>query len=240
MASSAVSAQQAFDKRTEEVRCPSNEINALVLDYLTNAGYAEAAAKFCKEANIQPLQEDEAIRLRRSVTDMVHQGNIEAAIAALNDLDPEILDRDPSLHFSLLRLQLVELIRDCTTSPGGDIIPALNFARSHLAPRASSSAAFLELLEETMALLVFPHDSLEPKLAAILDPNLRRVVADDVNKAVLDRQARRSEAAILRLVKVRAWAENTMRDSGVAMPENMDLGLNEEENNNGNSPVTVF
>jgi glucose-induced degradation protein 8 len=67
-----------------------SEINALVLDYLTNAGYAEAAAKFSKEANIQPMQDDDAIRVRRGVLDMVHQGNIEEAAAALNDLDPEV------------------------------------------------------------------------------------------------------------------------------------------------------
>jgi glucose-induced degradation protein 8 len=150
----------------------------------------------------------------------------------------QILDRDPSLHFALLRLQLVELIRSCTSSPGGDITPALNFARAQLAPRASSNHTFLEELEKTMALLVFPHDSLEPDLAAILDPSLRRAVADDVNHAMLERQARRSEAAILRLVKVRAWAENAMRQTGGSMPESMELGLNEDES--AQSPVTVF
>ena len=91
-----------------------------------------------------------------------------------------------------------------------------------------------------MALLVFPHDNLEPELAAILNPSLRRTVADDVNRAIIDRQARRSEAAIIRLVKVRAWAENTMRQSGAAMPESMELGLSEEESNSAQSPVTVF
>jgi hypothetical protein len=67
-----------------------SEINALVFDYLTNAGYAEAAAKFSKEANIQPMQDDDGIRVRREIKDMVHQGNIEDAVAALNDLDPEV------------------------------------------------------------------------------------------------------------------------------------------------------
>ncbi len=89
-----------------------------------------------------------------------------------------------------------------------------------------------------MALLVFPHDSLEPELAQILDPSLRRTVADKVNRAIRDQQARSSETAIMRLLKVRAWAENTMRQSGASMPDSIDLGLNEDEN--AKSPVTVF
>ena len=43
------------------------------------------------------------------------------------NIDLKILDTNPILHFALLRLQLIELIRDCTTSENSDITPALNF-----------------------------------------------------------------------------------------------------------------
>src|SRR2546429_5534923 len=72
----------------------------------------------------------------------------------------KILDGDSSLHFALLRLQLVELIRTCTSTPGGDITPALTFATTQLAPRAPTKKEFLEDLERTMALLIFPPDNL--------------------------------------------------------------------------------
>lgn len=122
-----------------------------------------------------------------------------------------MLDTDPALHFALLRLQLVELIRTCNASPGGDITPALTFATSELAPRAPGRPEFLEDLERTMALLVFPAENLEPQLAVLLHPDLRRQVADRVNKAVLDGENRRRDAAIRNLCRLRMWAENQVR-----------------------------
>lgn len=135
----------------------------------------------------------------------------------------QILDEDKALHFALLRLQLVELIRSCNA--GSDISPALKFATEQLGPRAPTNPKFLEDLERTMALLLFPADSLDPQLAALLHPDLRRDVADEVNKAILERQSRRRDAAIRQLVKIRAWAENTARDKGKSLPERLDIGL---------------
>lgn len=78
-----------------------------------------------------------------------------------------------------------------------------------------------------MALLVFPPDSLEPQLAALLHPDLRRSVADKVNKAILTCQSQRRDAAIRNLVRLRAWAENTARDKKKDLPARIELGLDE-------------
>lgn len=101
-----------------------------------------------------------------------------------------------------------------------------------------------------MALLIFPHDSnLDPQLAALLDPDLRREVADKVNHAVLSRQSDRNEAAIRHLVRLRQWAENSAREAaptgkgGSSLPEHIDLGLNTGDLNtsqeNGHEPMVV-
>ena len=81
-----------------------------------------------------------------------------------------------------------------------------------------------------MALLIFPADKLEPQLAELLHPDLRKKVADRVNEAILTSQGQRRNAAIRNLVKLRAWAENTARDSkmGLALPAQLDLGLDAE------------
>ena len=136
------------------------------------------------------------------------------------------MDENSSLHFALLRLQLVELIRQCTASPSGDITSALEFATTMLGPRASEDSQFLEDLEKTMTLLVFPHDSLEPSIAALLQPKLRRDVADQVNKTVLDRQYRRKDTAIRKLLQTRAWSEKTVRvETKNDLPAWIELGL---------------
>ncbi|CCE33821.1 uncharacterized protein CPUR_07748 [Claviceps purpurea 20.1] len=138
-----------------------------------------------------------------------------------------ILDEDKALHFSLLRLQLVELIRSCNDV--GDVGPALKFATEQLGPRAPTNPKFLEDLERTMALLLFPPNALEPQLAALLDPELRRSAADSVNKAILEKLSTRREAAIRHLVKLRAWAEETAREKFVSLPASLDIGLHDDD-----------
>ena len=136
-----------------------------------------------------------------------------------------MLDEDPALHFSLLRLQLVELIRSCISVPDADIEPALTFATTKLAPRAPSNPKFLEDLERTMALLIFPADNLAPPLAALLDPGLRKDVAKKVNEALLHSQGKPTEAKICDLVRLRVWSEQKAREAKKDLPETIELGL---------------
>ena len=144
------------------------------------------------------------------------------------------MDENGPLHFALLRLQMVELIRKCTASPGGDITPALDFATAMLGPRAAQDEQFLEDLEKTMTLLVFPHDSLDPSIAALLQPKLRREVADQVNATVLDRQYRRKDVAIRKLLQIRAWSEGTVRhETKNDLPSHIELGLDGDGDGDG-------
>lgn len=147
----------------------------------------------------------------------------------------QILDEHPSLHFALLRLQLVELIRNCTSTPDGDISPALEFATAQLAPRAPTNPQFLEDLERTLALLIFPADKLSQSLAALLDPGLRKDIATRVNEAILQSMGARKEARLRNLVKLRAFAENKARDAKKDIPEKLDIGLLGDSHSNSNS-----
>lgn len=157
----------------------------------------------------------------------------------------KVLDSDPALHFALLRLQLVELIRACKFPADGDITPniapVIEFATTQLAPRAPTNPEWLEDLERTMALLVFDHNELQPQLAAILNPDLRKSVADRVNKAILKCQNQRRDAAIRNLVRLRAWAETTARESKKDLPARIELGLDADEigdmQENGHEPM---
>ncbi|KAG5932461.1 hypothetical protein E4U60_005239 [Claviceps pazoutovae] len=225
--SSSTTSRNAFENRVQETKSSKSDINALILDYLTMEGYPNAAAKFSREANLQLHQDGLCVRQRQVIQNHIHGGNIQAGIEALNELDPEILDEDKALHFSLLRLQLVELIRSCNDV--GDVGPALKFATEQLGPRAPTNPKFLEDLERTMALLLFPPTALEPQLAALLDPELRRSAADSVNKAILEKLSTRREAAIRHLVKLRAWAEETAREKSVSLPASLDIGLHDDD-----------
>jgi len=237
-ASTTTPVRHAFERRVEDVKPMKDDINKLILDYLTTEGYPSAAAKFSKEANLDSQQDEESVRSRQRIQHSIHLGSIQEAIDALNELEPQVLDNNPSLHFALLRLQLVELIRTCHSTPGGDITPAITFSQEHLAERAASNAEFLEDLERTMALLFFAPDKLEPQLASLIHPDLRRSVADRVNKAILTCQNQRRDAAIRNIVRLRAWVENSARDRKNDLPARIDLGLDGNDGQeNGHEPM---
>lgn len=145
----------------------------------------------------------------------------------------QILDTNPTLHFSLLRLQLIELIRNIVSAPGppspAAFTPALEFATTQLAPRAPTSNVFLQDLERTMALLIFPSDKLTPTLKLLLDPSLRQEVASAVNETILSSQGAATEARIRYMVRLRAWAEEKARDKNLDLPPQIDLGLGDAE-----------
>lgn len=102
-----------------------------------------------------------------------------------------------------------------------------------------------------MVLLICPHETLEPKLKELLHPDLRKQVADNVNKALLSSQGERRNAAIRKLVKLRSWAENTARAQKVeGLPEedepgsSLDIGLDvdtmgEVDNNEHDESMTL-
>ncbi|PYI17173.1 hypothetical protein BO99DRAFT_444840 [Aspergillus violaceofuscus CBS 115571] len=224
-----------FERKVDEVKPSKTDINYLVMDYLITNGYPAAAKKFALEANIQPRADIEAIQERVEIRTAIHSGNIQTAIEKINELNPQILDENPPLHFALLRLQLVELIRLCTSTPDGDISPALEFATSQLAPRAPTNPQFLEDLERTLALLIFPSDNLSPSLAPLLQPELRKDIANRVNEAILQTQGDCKEARLRNLVKLRAWAENKAREAKKDIPDKLSLGLGDSNSSSSST-----
>ncbi|KAI4242138.1 MAG: hypothetical protein L6R40_004181 [Gallowayella cf. fulva] len=141
--------------------------------------------------------------------------------------DCKLLEKDHSLHFALLRLHLVELIRTCGTKSTDDCTPALDFATAELAPRAPANPEFLEDLERTMTLLIIERKDLPPYLAALLEPKLRKDVAQRVNEALLKEQGERTKAKLFGLVHLRAWSEQKAREAKKDLPDHMGFGLDQ-------------
>ncbi|GAA6008026.1 hypothetical protein JCM11491_006582 [Sporobolomyces phaffii] len=143
---------QEWSARLASAQVSKHDLNTLVADYLFTEGYLDAATHFAREASLDPTKSQldlESIRARRDIRSCVQRGKIEQALDKVVELDPEILEHNPSLHFSLLQQHLIELIRH------GKIPEALEFAQTELAPRGEEHPKFLEQLEKTMALLAF-------------------------------------------------------------------------------------
>jgi hypothetical protein len=143
----------------------------------------------------------------------------------------KILDVDHLLHFDLLQLQLIEIIRSILNKPDGgnpqssEFQPALEFATEQLAPRAPTDQKYQQALERTMALMIFPPEKMTPEFKELLDLKLRETVADRINEAILKSKGHRPEAKIRQLVRARAWAEIQAREAKIQLAETLPIGL---------------
>lgn len=76
-----------------------------------------------------------------------------------------------------------------------------------------------------MTLLIFPREKLPASLAPILDPALRKEVAQRVNEAILIRHGEKTKSKLLELVKARIWAENKAKEAKKDLPDWLRFGL---------------
>lgn len=102
----------------------------------------------------------------------------------------------------LLRLQLMELIKECVTT-GEDPSKALEFATQNLAPRAPANKEFLNDLETAMVFLALPPD--HPEVLALDMPKLRQEVAKRVTHTMLESDSMAYESDLRKLIRTRAY-----------------------------------
>lgn len=82
-----------------------SDLNALILDYLTNEGYPAAAERFSKEARL-PLPEDApSIQARKDIQQAIHTGSIQSAIEAINELNNQVCNSSSTILPLLQRLK---------------------------------------------------------------------------------------------------------------------------------------
>ncbi|KAI5289574.1 hypothetical protein KEM54_003638 [Ascosphaera aggregata] len=230
--------KKQYLERVNNVNVSKSDLNRLVMDYLITAGYPSAAANFAQEAEIDVCSiggwsfpgAEETVDDRAEIRNLLLMGQVGRAIMNINHVDS--------------MLQLIELIRPLTSS-AADITPALDFATQNLAPLAPTNSKFLAQLEQTMCLLIFPRDKLSPELSALLDPELRGVVAKRVNRALLlgpgfddefDEENGYEEAfyngyeswrrfcKLTSLVKLRHYVEQELRASQTPRPSSHNTG----------------
>ncbi|KGQ96095.1 hypothetical protein MG1_03721 [Candida albicans GC75] len=148
------------------------------------------------------------IKQRQEIKKLILNGDISQAIKQISQYYPMILDLNNLLHFKLLRLNLVEMIRNhkFNTKSSNDSMDAgqdereflatiLNFVRENLINKVFNSFKLLKELEITMSLLCFKFDptienlqdqaDLPVELKKLFDLSLRYQCYRLVNNAIL-------------------------------------------------------
>ncbi|KAJ1504754.1 hypothetical protein HMI56_001473, partial [Coelomomyces lativittatus] len=206
-----------WDAKLAAVQVSKTQLNKLILNYLVIEGYKDAAEQFCQEAELSIPVDLVSIDDRMQIRNAVQSGNIDEAIAKVNDLDPEILDTNPQLFFHLQQQKLIELIRK------GDINSALDFAQKELAPRGEENPEYLAELEHTLALLVFQNAS---PASHLLDLEQRQKTAGELNAAILLSQSQEKDPKLPMLLKNLIWAQNKLAEK-VNFPKMQNIATGE-------------
>ena len=68
----------------------SSDLNSVIMDYLVSEGYPEAAERFATEASLAPRTDIDSINQRVEIRNLIHKGDIKAAIEKINDLNPQV------------------------------------------------------------------------------------------------------------------------------------------------------
>ncbi|KAJ8325614.1 hypothetical protein BDV3_001148 [Batrachochytrium dendrobatidis] len=219
--------REEWEKKLSDVKSSKNDLNRLVMNYLVIEGYKDAAEKFSVESGLAPAVDLMTVEDRMNIRNDIQNGNIEAAIERVNDLDPEILDTNPKLFFHLQQQKLIELIRN------NKITEAIEFAQEELAPRGEENPEFLNELERTMALLAF-EDTYKSPVGDLLNHSQRQKTASELNAAILTTQCQEKDPKLPSLLKMLVWAQNQL-DEKVVYPKIKDLVTAEFENGSASS-----
>ncbi|CAM9018187.1 unnamed protein product [Wickerhamomyces anomalus] len=204
-----------WDALMESNLIDKQSLNHLVLNYLIFEGYESSTVKFAKEIGIDlnnkgtkqdddedevnPLQKNllmgiNSIKIRNEIKLNILNGEVQLAINKLNLNYPDLLEQNNFLHFKLLLLNLIEMIRNNNEDSKNDdnnqelfVMNIIKFAQDKLTNKAIKNVKFMEELELTMTLLLYSNnkDLLPAKLNELFEFKLRRDIADLVNKSIL-------------------------------------------------------
>eukprot|EP00297_Palpitomonas_bilix_P013867 CAMPEP_0113902178 /NCGR_PEP_ID=MMETSP0780_2-20120614/21699_1 /TAXON_ID=652834 /ORGANISM="Palpitomonas bilix" /LENGTH=216 /DNA_ID=CAMNT_0000894941 /DNA_START=127 /DNA_END=777 /DNA_ORIENTATION=- /assembly_acc=CAM_ASM_000599 len=201
----------SWQQHLDGVNLPRHLIDRLVIRHLLSEGYEEVAEAFAEESRIRVNRESRHLRERTQVRDAINTGNVDAAIGIVNEIDPDIFDRDQALHFKLQRQKLFEALRH------GDMQGALDFAKNELAPRAEMQPELLDELEKALGLFAFPQPDQSP-LGHLVRGEQRQKLASELNSVILASKGEVETSALPHLLKRLAWVEQLLKAGGAEFP----------------------
>ena len=204
--------QAQWEEKVKAYHLPRAEINKIIMEYLVKEGFKEAVLSFQKESGVEPGVDmamlDDQIKIRGAI----ESGAIQDAVELVNDIDPEVLDTNPSLFFHLQQQQLLELIREGKTEQ------VLKYAQSELSARGEENPEFLDELEQSLGLLAFD-DATSCPFSELLQPSQRLKVISELNAALLASHDQEALSKLSTLMKLVLWSQDQLEKKGITFPK---------------------
>ncbi len=175
-------------------------------------GFKESAQLFQQDTGVDPGIDQSVMDSQIQIRQAIECGNVQTAVESVNDLDPGILDNNTGLFFHLQLQQLLEYIRQ------GNIEGALSYAQGELSARGEENPAFLNELEEALALLAYDDPKKSP-FSDLLNHSQRLRVVSEVNSAILGTQGREGESRLSMLMKLVVWSQDQLDKRNILYPK---------------------
>ncbi|XP_042421718.1 glucose-induced degradation protein 8 homolog isoform X3 [Zingiber officinale] len=171
-----------------------SDVHSIVLSYLIHNCFKETAQTFLActgmSQHVDYLVEMEK---RKTILHYITEGNALKATELTEQLVPNLLEDNKDLHFDLLSLHFIDLVRS------RKINEALEFAQTKLTP-FGNVAKYDEKLEDFATLLTYE----EPEKSPIfypLSPEYRENITDNLNRAILVHANLPSYSSMERLIQ---------------------------------------
>ncbi|XP_010478942.1 PREDICTED: ran-binding protein 10 [Camelina sativa] len=175
----------------EKISIPPNIGYGLVKTYLLHYGYEETLDAFnlATKTTVPPINIDQgnaideddssyALKQRKTLRQLVRNGEIDAAMVKLREWYPQTVQDDKSVVCFLLHCQhFIELVRV------GKLEEGVKYGRLELA-KFVGLTGFQDIIEDCFALLVYEKPEESP-VGYFLEDSHKELVADAVNAAIL-------------------------------------------------------
>jgi len=188
-------------------------MNRLIMDYLVREGYKEAAEKFEEESGVRFAPKIDKLEEKTEIRDAILQGNVQQAIRLINELYPEMLDKNRLLLFDLQLQQLIELIRE------GKVQEALSFAQMNLSEISEDHPECLPSLERVLSLLVFEKPEQQSPYSDLLKTPQRHQIWSGVNQVFMEMQNETSSPNLAKIVTILNWSQDELEKKNIAYPK---------------------
>ncbi|XP_078171358.1 lisH and RanBPM domains containing protein [Carex rostrata] len=197
-------------KQYQQVNLCDDDVRNIVWSYLVHNCYKETANAFLSTAGIKNSSEPMLdMDTRKLILQHVQEGKVLDAIEMTEQLAPKLLESNMDLHFDLLTLHFIDLIR---TRKCGE---ALEFGQKKLIGFGKVQK-YIEKMEDVMALMAYEDPEKSP-MFHLLSLEYRQSVADGLNQAILEHSNMPAHSELERLAQqatvVRQYLHEFDKDS---------------------------
>ncbi|KAJ3696103.1 hypothetical protein LUZ60_001480 [Juncus effusus] len=181
-------------KLYDKVAVNDDDLRNIVWSYLVHNCFKETAETFLHTTGMKnPTVPALDMEARKMILQFVQEGKALKAIELTEQLAPKLLESNMDLHFDLLTLHFIDLIRARNCGE------ALEFGQKKLIAFGKVHK-YVEKIEDVMALMAYEDPEKSP-MFHLLSSEYRQYVADGLNQAILEHANMPAYSSLERLLQ---------------------------------------